>query len=224
MSVGLDHHAYVHEPGGPLTLVLLHGTGADERDLLPLGRFLADDATLLSPRGNVLEGPMPRWFARHAEGVLDTADVIRRAHELADWVEVAVAHHGLDPTRLVAAGFSNGANIAAATLLLRPATFRAAALFAPMVPLRDGDLSAHEQPVRGDLSPTSVFVSAGRHDPICAPEQAEELAGMLDERGAAVELAWHDGGHQLPRDHAVQAREWLTRWQAASATEPGGVA
>jgi phospholipase/carboxylesterase len=112
---------------------------------------------------------MPRWFARHAEGVLDTADVERRADELADWLAVAVETYDLDPTRLVAVGFSNGANVAAAVLLRRPEVFRAAALFAPMVPLEPED--------RVDLSTTSVLISAGRRDPICTPEQAERLAG-----------------------------------------------
>ncbi len=220
MTVPLDHHTYVLEEGGQPTLVLLHGTGADERDLLPLGRFLAEDATRLSPRGNVLEGPMPRWFARHAEGVLDTADVVRRAHDLADWVTVAAEHHDLDPSRLVAAGFSNGANIAAALLLLRPEVFRAAALFAPMLPLTDADLPDGHV----DLSATSVFVASGRQDPICPPEQAEQLAAMLRDRGAAVELAWHDGGHQLAREQAEQARTWLSRWTTGSATDPSGIA
>lgn len=210
-DVDLDHHRYVHRAGDDTTLVLLHGTGATEHDLLPLGQLLHPDATLLSPRGNVLEGAMPRWFARHAEGVLDTDDLIRRAHELADWVQLAVDHHGLDPTRLVAVGFSNGANVAAALLLLRPEVFRAAALFAPMLPLRPDE--------HADLSTTSVFVSAGRHDPICPPEQAEELARLLDERGAAVEVAWHDGGHQLPREHAERGRDWLGRWRAVTATD-----
>jgi phospholipase/carboxylesterase len=216
VTVDLDRHVHLHEAGDDLTLVLLHGTGADEHDLVPLGRFLADAATLLSPRGNVREHGMPRWFARHAEGVFDTEDVVRRAHELADWLTVAVDHYGLDPTRLVAAGFSNGANVAAALLLLRPEVLRAAALFAPMVPLDPTDTV--------DLSTTSVFVSAGRRDPICPPEEAERLAGLLTDRGASVELVWHDGGHELPRRHAAAARDWLGTWRGATATDPARLA
>jgi phospholipase/carboxylesterase len=214
----LDTHVHLHRPASgddPVTLVLLHGTGADEHDLVPLGEFLSPTATLLSPRGNVREGSMPRWFARHAEGVLDTADVERRADELADWLAAAVDAYELDPTRTVAVGFSNGANIAAAVLLRRPEVFRAAALFAPMVPLEPDD--------RVDLSTANVFVSAGRRDPICTPEQAERLVELLTERDAAVDLHWHDGGHQLPRPAAEQARTWLGTWADATATDAAGL-
>jgi phospholipase/carboxylesterase len=216
--VTLDTHHHLHRPGSegdPTTLVLLHGTGADERDLVPLGEFLSPTATLLSPRGNVREAGMPRWFARHAEGVLDTADVERRADALADWLRAAVDAYDLDPTRLVAVGFSNGANVAAAVLLRRPEVFRAAALFAPMVPLEPAE--------RVDLSTTSVLISAGRRDPICPPEQAERLSQLLTDRDAALELRWHDGGHELPRAHAEHARGWLATWAGTTATDPARV-
>ncbi|MFA9429551.1 alpha/beta hydrolase [Egicoccus sp. AB-alg2] len=219
MAIGVDHHVHLHEPGtgdDPLTLVLLHGTGADERDLLPLGRFLAPGVTLLSPRGNVAEHGMNRFFARHAEGVFDRDDLVRRTHELADWLQAAVDHYHLDPTRLVAAGFSNGANIAAWLLLLRPEVLRGAALFAPMLPFEP------DQP--GELSAVAVHLSAGRRDPICPPEQAERLAQLLSERGAAVELSWHDGGHELPRTQAEATRAWLERLRGATASDPGHVA
>jgi phospholipase/carboxylesterase len=217
-TAGLDTHVHLHRPGtdgDPVTLVLLHGTGADERDLLPLGQHLRPTATLLSPRGNVREHGMPRWFARHAEGVLDVEDVARRADALADWLGAATDAYELDPTRLVAVGFSNGANVAAALMLRRPDVFRAAALFAPMVPLEPED--------RVDLAATSVFVSAGRRDPICPPEQAERVVELLTERDAAVDLRWHDGGHQLPRHHADAARDWLATWADATATDAAGL-
>lgn len=202
MSLPIEHHVHVLQPGtSATTLVLLHGTGADEHDLLPLGQHLDADATRLSPRGNVPEHGMPRWFARHAEGVLDHADVERRADELVAWLATAAEHHGLDPTRLVATGFSNGANIAAAVLLRHPGVFRAATLFAPMVPLED--------PAPVDLAGTLVFVSAGREDTICPPDHAQRVSDMLRERGADVELQWHDGGHEVPRAHADAARGWL---------------
>lgn len=212
--MSLDTYHHVHEPpqgADPVTLLLLHGTGADEHDLLPLGRFLAPDARLLSPRGLVSEHGMPRWFRRLAEGVFDTQDLIARAHQLADWVPMAAGHYGADPDRIVAAGFSNGANIAGALLLLRPDCLRAAALFSPMVPLvpdRLPDLSAH-----------AVFIGAGRRDPICPPEQAEQLAKLLTDAGATVEVAWHDGGHELPRPVADRARTWLTQLRHATASE-----
>src|SRR5437762_23639 len=117
------------------TLLLLHGTGGNERDLIRLGRELDPSASLLSPRGQVLENGMPRFFQRLAEGVFDEQDLIRRTHELADFIEQAAVHYGFDPQKAVAVGYSNGANIAGALLLLRPGAIRGAALLRPMVPL-----------------------------------------------------------------------------------------
>jgi predicted esterase len=212
---------HVHEPprdGDPLTLLLLHGTGADEHDLLPLGRFLAPTARKLSPRGQVLEHGLPRWFRRHAEGVFDTEDLRARTHELADLLPAAADAYGFALEQLVAAGFSNGANIAASMLLLRPGALRAALLFAPMVPLRAEQLPDGRLP---DLSTTAVFLAVGRRDPICPPEEAEELATMLSDAGAAVELAWHDGGHELTRPTAERAAAWLTDLRHATGSEAG---
>ena len=218
-SLPLETLVHVHRPptdDDRLTLLLLHGTGADEQNLLPLGEVLAPTARLLSARGRVLEQGMPRWFQRHAEGVFDVEDLHARTHELADWLDTACEEYGVDATRLVAAGFSNGANIAGAMLLLRPRALRAAALFAPMLPLEPEALP--------DLGHAAVFVSAGRHDPICPPEQVERLASLLTDAGASVELRWHDAGHELATDHAHAARDWLDRWRAGSATDLGGVA
>jgi phospholipase/carboxylesterase len=215
-DLGFPH---VHEPPSdedPLTLLLLHGTGADEHDLLPLGRLLAPTSRRLSLRGKVLERGMPRWFRRHAEGVLDTADLVERTHELADALPRAAQRYGFDPAHLVAAGFSNGANIAAATLLLRPEALRAALLFAPMVPLRPSELPDGRLP---DLSSTAVFVGAGRRDPICPPPQAEELATMLADAGAAVELVWHAGGHSLTRPVAECGAAWLAELRHATGAD-----
>ena len=215
----LESLVHVHRPPAGddrLTLLLLHGTGADEHDLLPLGDVLAPSARLLSPRGRVSEQGMPRWFRRHAEGVFDLEDLHARTHELADWLDTAVDAYDADATRLVAAGFSNGANIAGATLLLRPRALRAAALFAPMLPLEPEALP--------DLSHAAVFVSAGRRDPICPPDQVERLASLLTDASAIVEMRWHDGGHELTTAHAHAARDWLDRWRATTATDLGGVA
>lgn len=215
----IDTLAHVHRPPSgddPLTLLLLHGTGATEHDLLPLADVLAPTARVLSPRGRVLEHGMPRWFRRHAEGVFDTEDLIERTHELADWLEVAAGAYHVDTTRVVAAGFSNGANIAGSTLLLRPRTVRAALLFAPMLPFDPEQLE--------DLGHVAVFISAGRADPICPPGQVERLAELLTDAGAAVEVRWHDGGHELTPQQAEAGRAWLERWRAGSATDLDGVA
>src|SRR5881398_623599 len=117
------------------TFLLLHGTGGNERDLLPVGRELDPTASLLSPRGKVLENGMPRYFRRLAEGVFDLEDLKKRTHELADFVVSAVAHYKIDIENMIAVGYSNGANIAASLLLLRPEIFPAAVLFRAMVPL-----------------------------------------------------------------------------------------
>jgi phospholipase/carboxylesterase len=212
---------HVHEPpedDDPLTLLLLHGTGADEHDLLPLGRLLAPTARRLSPRGKVVERGMPRWFRRHAEGVFDTDDLIARTHELADLLPSAADVYGFDTRHLVAVGFSNGANVAASTLLLRPEALRAAVLFSPMVPLRPGQLPGARLP---DLSTSAVFIGSGRRDPICPPEEAEELAAILSDAGAAVEVVWHDGGHELRRPVVDAATTWLTDLRHATGSEAG---
>jgi phospholipase/carboxylesterase len=174
------------------TFLLLHGTGGDENDLLSLGQMLAGgrrDVALLSPRGQALESAMPRFFRRLAEGVFDKADLIRRTHELAAFIERATQRYTLDEKGVTAIGFSNGANIAASILLLRPGLLRRAVLFHAMVPLVPGVLP--------DLSGTSVFLGAGRLDPIVPTENTEQLAAMLSEAGAEVELFWHMGGHSL---------------------------
>lgn len=212
-----DTPEFIHEfepagAGDAPTLLLLHGTGGDERDLLPLGRSLDSSAALLSPRGQRAEQGMPRWFRRHAEGVFDTEDLVARTHELADFVPAAAGRYNVDASRLIAVGFSNGANIAAAMLLLRPEVLRAAILLAPMLPLED--------PQRVDLSEVGVFIGAGRQDPIAPPDQAETLAGLLTDCGAGVELRWHPGGHGADESILSAAQAWLGKLRAASATDP----
>jgi predicted esterase len=196
-------HVHQFVPGARedgLTLLLLHGTGGDEHDLLGLGRALSEDAALLSPLGNVLERGARRFFRRRAEGVFDEVDIARRAAELARFVTGAADAYGFDAGKVVAAGFSNGANIAAA-VLLHPETLRGAALFAPMVPLVPDPLP--------DLSGVAAFASAGRADPIAPPHQAERLAQLLASAGAAVTLRWHPGSHTLDGRAVSEARTWL---------------
>ena len=183
------------------TLLLLHGTGGDENDLLPLGKRLDPTANLLSPRGKVLENGMPRFFRRLAEGVFDVPDLILRARELAAFVPAAAAAYGFDPARVTAAGFSNGANVAAALLLLHPGVLKDAILLHPMVPLVPDRLP--------DLSDTRVFIGAGRQDPIASPAETERLASLIRQTGADVTLHWQPGGHGLSREEAQAAAAWL---------------
>jgi phospholipase/carboxylesterase len=182
-------------------LLLLHGTGGDENDMIPLGRDLDPTAALLSPRGNVLENGMPRFFRRLAEGVFDEEDVIRRAHELADFVGAAAARYQFDPKRVTAVGYSNGANIAAAILLLRPEVFASAVLFRAMVPL--------VPPVLPNLAHARVLLSSGKQDAIVPMENAERLAAMLRAAGADVTARFEPAGHGLGFGDIEAAREWL---------------
>lgn len=207
MGTRPDELAMTHEylpavaGGVDTTLLLLHGTGGDERDLLGLGRALLPGAALLSPRGTVRENGMPRFFRRLAAGVFDHADLVARTHELADFVAGAAARYGFDPRRVVAVGFSNGANIAASLLLARPETLAGAALLRPMVPF------VPEAPP--DLAGVPVLIAAGRRDPIVPPAQPEELASLLRETGADVALHWAEGGHDLTQGDLTAMQEWL---------------
>jgi phospholipase/carboxylesterase len=195
-------------PGGPpFTLLLLHGTGGDENDLIPVGHLVAPGAARLAPRGRVLEHGMPRFFRRLAEGVFDEHDVALRANELADWIGAAAATHGFDPARVVAAGYSNGANIAAAVLMLRPRALAAAVLLRPVTPLVPA--------APPDLSGVPVLISAGRLDPYS--RNAGTLADALRGYGARVDLRARDVGHGLDRGDIELAREWL-----ASVPAPAG--
>ena len=196
-------HRFIPAPSSSpaRTILLLHGTGGNEDDLLALGRDLDPEAALLSPRGNILENGMPRFFRRLAEGVFDEEDVVRRAHELAEFVGDAAVRYEFDPKDLTAVGYSNGANIAAAILLLRPDVLAAAVLFRAMVPLRP--------PVPPNLAHRRVLLSSGEHDPIVPAENANRLAAMLREAGAEVTSRFEPAGHALTRGDIAAAKEWL---------------
>ena len=181
--------------------MLLHGTGGNERDLIPLGHELDPNASLLSPRGKVLENGMPRFFRRLAEGVFDLEDLKKRTHELADFVVSAVAHYKIDIKHMIAVGYSNGANIAASMLLLRPETLAAAILFRAMVPL-----IPESQP---DLSSVRVFIGAGSSDPIVPASETKQLAELLRAAGADITIRFFQAGHGLTHEDLHAAHEWL---------------
>jgi phospholipase/carboxylesterase len=199
-DLGFVHVFKPAQNPGATTLLLLHGTGGDENDMLPLGN-LAPGAALLSPRGKVLENGMPRFFRRLAEGVFDVDDLKLRAGELADFVVAAAAHYRFDPSRVVAMGFSNGANIASGTMLLRPGVLKGAILFRGTVPF--------EPDAKAQLAGTRVLISNGEIDPMVSPDDTKRLARLLQQAGADVEVHWQPSGHQLmPADFAV-AKTWL---------------
>jgi len=185
------------------TLLLLHGTGGNERDLIPLGRELDRNAALLSPRGKVLETGMPRFFRRLAEGVFDLEDLKRRTSELADFVTAAAQHYGSARDNVVAVGYSNGANIAASILLLRPEVLSTAILFRAMVPL-----IPEKQP---NLSSVNVWIGAGTHDLIIPTSETKRLAELLRNAGADVTMRYFQAGHELTAGDVEAAKDWLMK-------------
>lgn len=201
MSAPLDR-PHVWLPGDGPPLLLLHGTGGDEHDLLPLREHLAPGAPVLSPRGTVSEHGMPRFFRRLAEGVFDEDDLRRRVDELAAFLAAAEERYGVAPGSWTAVGFSNGANIASATLLLRPEVLAGAVLLAAMVPFR-------EDPAPVDLTGRRVLVSNGRRDPMATATHTTTLVRQLRERGADVTELPHEGGHGIDGRLLPRMATWL---------------
>jgi predicted esterase len=209
-TLGFEH-VYIPPPpsSSDWTLLLLHGTGGDEHDLVGLGRRLAPAAALLSPRGKVLEAGMPRFFRRLAVGQLDIPDLLARTDELSAFVTAAALAYGRDPGKIAALGFSNGANIAVSLLLRDPALLGAAALLRPMLPYQPEDSLR--------LDGTDVLIAAGEGDPFSSAEQTRRLAEVLDGAGAAVSV------HVEPRaGHALGAGDLraLERWAAGWGAQP----
>jgi phospholipase/carboxylesterase len=212
----LDLHVHrwqpATDPHAP-TLLLLHGTGGDENDLVPLARMVAPGAGWLSVRGNVLEQGMPRFFRRLAEGVFDLDDLQRRTGELSDFLEAASDAYGFSRDRTYALGFSNGANIAASLLLTRPTALAGGVLIRAMVPF--------EPATAVDLSGHAVLLSQGRQDLLISAAGTERLVTILRASGAEVELAWQPGGHGLTQGDVSVASRWLGE-RTARATPANG--
>lgn len=183
------------------TLVLFHGTGGTERDLVPLAKRISPGSSILSVRGNVLENGMPRFFRRLAEGVFDIEDLEFRTKETYDFLNEAAERYGADRSRFVAVGYSNGANIAGSLLFRYKDAFLGAILHHPMVPQRGIALP--------DLTGTPVFIGAGTNDPICSPAETNELEALLGGAGADVTVHWEQRGHQLTATEADAAAVWF---------------
>ncbi len=206
MSTPLDVHRHVFDPapGGVKdapTLLLLHGTGGDESDLVPLGRFVAPNWNLLSPRGNVLENGAPRFFRRLREGVFDQEDLRTRTEELVQWIAAARERHALTKGPIVALGYSNGANIAASVLLRHPVVLDGAILLRAMVPFEESPRSSSSSP--------RVLLISGEWDPIVRIDNARTLAEMLRAAGATVRHEIRPTGHALDTTDGRCAQEWL---------------
>jgi predicted esterase len=199
---------FIHKflPGRlPVTVLLLHGSGGDENDLLPVARALAPGAAFLSPRGKVMDQGLRRFFA------LDRSDLHERAAELAEWVGEAAKQYRIDPARLYALGYSNGANIAAALMLLHPGSMAGACL------LRSRAMVGAEAFPDGlpSLEGAPVLISAGQSDHLITPGDAEALAKLLTDAGARVDLAIQNAGHDLtPADFSL-AKQWFSKAMAA---------
>lgn len=190
-----------NDPDKP-TLLLLHGTGGNEQDLLPIAGEIDEDASILSVRGNVLENGMPRFFRRVAEGVFDEEDLVFRTNELNEFLDEAAEEYDFDRNNIVAIGYSNGANIAASLLFHFKNSLKGAILHHPMVPRRGIDLP--------DLSGKSVFIASGTNDPICPPEESRELLSLLEKANANVQIHWEDKGHQLTFQEVKEASAWYS--------------
>lgn len=185
------------------TLLLLHGTGGNEHDLVPLANMIDPKANVLSIRGNVLENGMPRFFRRLAEGVFDEQDLIERTAELKAFIDDAAEKYQFDRNRVIAIGYSNGANIAASMLYHFENSLVGAILHHPMVPRRGIELP--------NLNGTNVWIGAGKFDPMCPPEEAEELQASLLQAGANTEIFWTNAGHQLLQEEVIAAKAWYEK-------------
>jgi phospholipase/carboxylesterase len=195
-------HIYKENDSSAVTLLLLHGTGGDERDLLPLADIIDPNANILSVRGQVLENGSNRFFRRLAMGVFDLEDLVFRTKRLKEFVDWAADHYHFDRSNVVAIGYSNGANIAASMLFHYSDALQKAILFHPMVPIRK------ELP---NLTGVGVFISAGQHDSICPPDESMELSDRLLSANAKVTLSWQPGGHRLSMEEIIEAKTWYEK-------------
>jgi phospholipase/carboxylesterase len=201
-------HRFVpaRHPASGETLIVLHGTGGDENDLVGIGQTIAPGAAILSPRGKVIENGAQRFFKRLAEGVFDPEEVRSRAEELARFIRAAIPKYGLDPSRIFALGYSNGANIASTVMFIEPRLLQGAILFRPMLVFEP------EEP--GDLNGSSVLISAGRVDPIVPVSSVEQLVELFQSSHADVTLKWQPAGHNLVPSEVREAADWLALQRA----------
>jgi phospholipase/carboxylesterase len=194
-------HVFIEgkDKGAP-TLLLLHGTGGNERDLLPIAEMIAPNASVLGVRGNVLENGMPRFFRRLSEGVFDEEDLIFRTEELNNFISKMAIQYQFDREKVVAIGYSNGANIAASLMYHHEKSLHGGILLHAMVPRREVQLP--------DLSKAPIFIGAGTNDPLIPQAETKELANALRQANAEVTEHWGEAGHQLTREEIMKAKEW----------------
>ena len=186
----------------PYTFLLLHGTGGDEHDLLSLAQYINPKYNVLSVRGEIQENGMNRFFKRLSEGIFDEEDLVFRTHQLKEFVDLKAIEYGFDHSKVIALGYSNGANIAASILFHYQDAFDKAILLHPMVPIHK------ELP---DLTNVEIFIGAGKNDPICPPEQSIELERLFIKANAKVQLHWENNGHRLIQGELDAVKDWLSK-------------
>ena len=211
-DLGFIHRFVPGRGANSPVLLLLHGTGGDENDLIPLGQGLLPGAAMLSVRGKVLENGMPRFFRRLAEGVFDLEDLRRRTEDMGEFIESARREYALKENKMVAVGYSNGSNIAASLILREPRLLSGAVLFRAMVPFTPEAVP--------DLRGMPIFLSAGKRDPIIPGENTGRLAALFEYGGAEVFIHWHPGGHELGQDDLAAAKSWISRQRFLEEHEP----
>ena len=190
------------------TLLLLHGTGGSENDLLNIAKYIDEDANILSLRGDVNENGMNRFFKRLSEGVFDEEDLVYRTSKLYKLLDELSLKYEFDRNNITAVGYSNGANIAASLLFHYKDALKRAILFHPMVPLRNIELPS--------LTETSILITAGTNDPICSVKESEELFDYFHNANADVEISWYNFGHRLTEQEIFKAKEWLNKNEMTS--------
>lgn len=197
-------YEHIYKPGNPQhpTFLVLHGTGGNEKDLVPLVKYINPDAGILSVRGNVSENGMNRFFRRLSEGIFDKEDLEKRTHDLYDFLQSASQHYQFDEENVVALGYSNGANIAASMLYFYEDAFRGAILHHPMTPFEEREMKT--------LKELPVFIGAGKNDPICPPENTRLLISQLEQAGSTVTTDWGNAGHSLTQNELDAAKTWYT--------------
>jgi phospholipase/carboxylesterase len=188
------------------TLLVLHGTGGNENDLIGVGQAVSPGAAILSPRGNVLENGAPRFFRRLAEGVFDPREVRSRAEELVGFIRGATTKYNLEAARIFALGYSNGANVASTVMFLEPGILQGAILLRPMLVYEPDELP--------DLKGASALISAGRMDPIVPAPSVEKLDALLRSSGCDVTLNWQLAAHNLLPSEVREAAKWLALQRA----------
>lgn len=200
----IDSFVHIFKKGnGKTTFCLLHGTGGDENDLVPIARSIDPHAGVIGIRGNVSENGMNRFFRRHAEGVFDQEDIILQSGNMMAFLQKAAAHYEFTLQHTTFLGYSNGANIATSVLFLHPQIVQSAILLRPMLTLVPD--------IAPDLSGHKIFIAAGLHDGLVPVEHTNKLADLYRTYGAVVELAWLNAAHGLTREDIEKAKIWYKK-------------